>query len=255
MKPGEQSGTQFVEAKRLTRRGAVLALLVVVMLAGCAPAGLQRIPPDWPHDVEGRALYVTPRAFIYATSPAAAGWMDRYLNQRVPQIEKRFGVSLGRGVVIVVSPGDRPMRAVNQWPSYEEALALSPFGAVDLKALGLPAPSPSTYRWACALAADAFYNEAMTEQFRRSDRRFWSQPHALLKFLQAAPGFLFGRPYIRQGHMATCDAQREQALALTAIARSDIPEDRKKAVLARVEDYYAERGAQRQAADQALFGD
>ena len=234
---------------RIPARYAAPCLLLVAALCGCAPARLLPHPPGWPREIEARTLYVTPRAFIYATSPGPAGWMDRYLNDRIPQIEKRFGVSLARGMVIAVSPGDKPIPGVDPWPSYEEALALTTFGRVDTGALGLPPPSDSTCGWACILATDAFYDEAMTEQFRKTDRRFWSQPHALLTFLRASPGFLFGRPYIRRGHMATCDAQREQTLAVKAIQASGLPHQEKAAVLDLVYEFYEKRGAQKQMAD------
>ncbi len=228
---------------------AAPCLLLMVAMCGCGPARLLPPPPGWPREIDGRTLYVTPRAFIYATSPGAAGWMDRYLHDRIPQIEKRFGVKPGNGTVIAVSPGDKPMPDVAPWPSYDEAIALATFGRLDIGAHGLPSPSDSTYRWACLLATDAFYNEAMTEQFRRTDRRFWSQPYALLKFLRAAPGFLFGRPYIRRGHMATCDAQREQTLAVTVVQASALPPQEKAAILDRVYEFYGKKGAQKQVPD------
>jgi hypothetical protein len=234
---------------RFTAPQAISCLLLVAALCGCGPARLLPPPAGWPREIEGRALYVTPRAFIYATTPAAAGWMDRYLDDRIPHIEKRFGASLGRGIVITVSPGDKPMSGVEPWPSYEEALTLATFGRVERGVLGLPPPSDSTCGWACVLATDAFCDEAMTEQFQRTDRRFWSQPHALLRFLQASPGFLFGRPYIRRGHMATCDAQREQTLAVTAIQASALTSQEKAAVLDRVYEFYEKKGAQKQTPD------
>jgi hypothetical protein len=245
----DPSGPAGRAIAKIAARRAAPCLLLLAALSGCGPARLLLAPPGWPRHVDGRLLYATPRSFIYATSPAAAGWMDRYLNDRIPRIEKRFGETLGRGMVIAVSPGDKPIPGVDPWPSYEEVLALAAFGRVDVAALGLPPPSDSTYRWACVLATEAFDNEAVTEQFRRTDRRFWSQPHALLKFLQAAPGFLFGRPYIRQGHLATCDAQREQSLAATAIQAAALRPQEKAALLHRVYEFYGKRGAQKQVPD------
>lgn len=58
-----------------------LAIALVAVVTGCAPAVVLKPPAEWPADWRGRHLYNTPRALIYATSDAAAGEADRLTNK------------------------------------------------------------------------------------------------------------------------------------------------------------------------------
>ena len=133
------------------------------------------------------------------------------------------------------------MAGVERWPSYEEALIRADFGCVDRLLLGLPEPPDASYRWVRILHTDEFYEEAVTQEFRADDRKFWGQPLAQrIQILNSWPWLLL-RPRIRTGRVLTCGLCRERRLALTAIEHSDLAPERKPEVLTRVRDYLRSR--------------
>jgi len=217
-----------------TRR--VLCLFVVILAPGCAPATLLQPPPGVPQEIQGRKLYYTPRGFLYATNAPAAGWADRYLKERLGRIPRQFEVSLPPGAVVVVSPGDNPMRGVTCWPS-EELRVSALFCHIDPDGLGLPKPSPETYQWICAIATDDYYHDAVTRQFQETDRTFWSKPMAALVFLNSWPWLLL-RPHIRERYLVLNDIDRERNLAETAVQHAGLPVEKRDVTLARMREYY-----------------
>jgi len=64
-------------------------------------------PPEWPRRWSDRDLYHTPRAFIYASNPAAAGEADRLIAAVAREFERDAGRPADKGVVFVNEPGDR----------------------------------------------------------------------------------------------------------------------------------------------------
>ncbi|QDV89235.1 hypothetical protein RAS2_02990 [Phycisphaerae bacterium RAS2] len=103
--------------------GWVFGLLLTVV-SGCAPkAGPPKVvlaaPTDVPTDWQGKKLYNTPNAYIYAATPESAGEADRWLAELKSYISRKHKATLDKGVVIVAEPGDAPVA-----PTLEEQLAM-----------------------------------------------------------------------------------------------------------------------------------
>lgn len=117
------------------------------------------MPPGWPVERGGYSLYPTPRGLIYATSPTSAGWMDRYLSERLAHIQDDFDVLPGPGVFVAIGPDDAPMTSVTPWPvrrqpGYDVPGYVVEFPSGPPEALGFTLSGE--YRWACALPTDDF---------------------------------------------------------------------------------------------------
>lgn len=85
----------------------LLLSAVIAALAGCAPSTTLPNPDGWPAELSGRKLYHTPSAYIYATSDAAAGEIDRRLADVVAEFQKATGVKLeGKPLLLVTDASD-----------------------------------------------------------------------------------------------------------------------------------------------------
>lgn len=85
--------------------------LVALVLAGCGPSKpvLLDRPADWPVACGARKLFNSPDAYIYARDEAdvaeAAGWVKETRDY----INRKYRAELGKGLVLVQSPGDAPV--------------------------------------------------------------------------------------------------------------------------------------------------
>lgn len=78
-------------------------------LAGCAPAVLNETPATWPDPWQGRSLFNTPRAYIYASTPELAGQFDRMADRVADEFERSFGRAAPKGLLIVCDDNDPPI--------------------------------------------------------------------------------------------------------------------------------------------------
>jgi hypothetical protein len=85
---------------------AVVAL--ALLAAGCGPMNVLPGAPGWPSEMNGRRLYNTPRAYVYASNDAAAGEADRLVESVAMAIAARGGIA-SKGVVIVTDLRDGPL--------------------------------------------------------------------------------------------------------------------------------------------------
>jgi len=69
---------------------------------------LMERPADLPAECQGRQFYHTPQAYIYASSPAAAGEIDRLILSVASQFPVGNGAQIPKGLVIVTDVGDQP---------------------------------------------------------------------------------------------------------------------------------------------------
>ena len=79
----------------------------LIALLGCVPAERLPDPVDWPREWDGRTLWTTPHAFIYAKHGAAADEIDRV----VAHARRAYLVELDQPappVLIIVRDTDEP---------------------------------------------------------------------------------------------------------------------------------------------------
>ena len=88
-----------------TFKKAIPAILLAV--CGCAPTVLMERPAELPAECQGRQFYHTPQAYIYASSPAAAGEIDRLIISVASQFPVENGTQIPKGLVIVTDVGDK----------------------------------------------------------------------------------------------------------------------------------------------------
>jgi hypothetical protein len=82
---------------------------LVVCLSGCAPKVLEAPPVAWPEIWRGRKLFNTPRAYIYAGSPALAGYADRAAEEVGKDFENASGRSAPKGLLVMTDSKDEPV--------------------------------------------------------------------------------------------------------------------------------------------------
>ncbi len=213
-------------------RVALLALpaVLAVLNTGCGPAKLLPTPRGWPQEIHGRKLYHTPRGFLYATNAASAGWMDRYLQRRLPSIEEQSDVKLSTGVVIVISPGDPPVPDIKGWP---------PWPVKDMMHVWLPPVTTDDFglpesRWVCAQPTDSYYHRAVSDYHWKH----LTKPSVILSAVAGGWPFLLLLPRQRTLYVKLSDVGRERALATAAIECCDLPETEIKAKLHQVAEFY-----------------
>jgi hypothetical protein len=78
----------------------------LLAICGCAPAVLMEKPANLPAECIGRRFYHTPQAYIYASSPAAAGEIDRLVLSVASQFPVEKGTQIPKGLIIVTDVGD-----------------------------------------------------------------------------------------------------------------------------------------------------
>ena len=85
----------------------LLLSLPLIALAGCAPAQRMPDPVNWPRELDGRSLWTTPHAYIYAAHGASAGEMDRL----AARVQREYSAELGQPtppVLIIVRDAGEP---------------------------------------------------------------------------------------------------------------------------------------------------
>jgi len=87
----------------------VLTALLLLLVTGCAPAVLNPNPQGWPQQWQGRQLYTTPNAYVYASNEIAAGEMDRLVIAAVKDLKKYTNHSPKRLLVIATDVNDPPV--------------------------------------------------------------------------------------------------------------------------------------------------
>lgn len=95
--------------RRLTRPVCIGLFLIA---AGCGPQPpkvLLDTPENVPAEYNGRKLYHTPQAYVYARSDEAAGEADRWVIDVKKYIKRNYQRELEKGLVVVMDPGDPPV--------------------------------------------------------------------------------------------------------------------------------------------------
>lgn len=80
-------------------------LVLTATVGGCGPRVSLPPPAGWPAEWHGRHLYNTPDAFIYASNPAAAGDVDRVV-QEVTDGFVAEGGQPTKGLIVVTDVND-----------------------------------------------------------------------------------------------------------------------------------------------------
>lgn len=104
--------TQHSSARgtRAIHLAVLVAMLPAIGLTGCGPAQLLDNPAGWPETLAGRRLYHTPNAYIYASSDAAAGEIDRQYQQIADDFHRQTGAEArGKPLLIVIDSDDPPL--------------------------------------------------------------------------------------------------------------------------------------------------
>lgn len=91
----------------------VLAFIsAIAFITGCGPQPPKIVleaPPDVPAEYNGRKLFHTPQAYIYARNKEAAGEADRWVTDVKKYIKRNYKCELEKGLVVVMDPGDPPV--------------------------------------------------------------------------------------------------------------------------------------------------
>lgn len=106
----------------LSRLAVGMIALGAIVAAGCGPSKpsvVLEAPKDYPAALGAKTLYHTPQGYIYAASEIAAGEADGWLKEVKSYVKHTYKRELGKGVVIVMEPSDRPVAA-----TLEEELAM-----------------------------------------------------------------------------------------------------------------------------------
>ena len=217
-------------------------LLAAAIVTGCSaqPVALPAGQDGLPGRLGFRQLYRTPRACVYASNDAAARWMTTWLDQHVGDIERRCGVQVRPGLVIVLAPGeslvfDRLLSGKSHLPM-EPALELT--GEEMPVLVGLPGGSwERPYHWCFVLPTDDYLGEAVRRYFRDFDRE---HPAALRRPEDAVFAFtmLLARPIYSARYVTYGRAQRKYALAKAVAAVSTRKGPERDRALAAVESIW-----------------
>lgn len=87
-------------------------IAAIAYVSGCGPRPPKVVldrPAEFPAALDGRQLFHTPNAYIYAHDELEAGEADRWVKQVGDYIQRKHDRSLGKGLVLVMSPTDRPI--------------------------------------------------------------------------------------------------------------------------------------------------
>lgn len=98
-----------VRTHRLT---AFFCVVAACYLSGCGPQPpkvLLDAPADYPATLDGRRLFHTPNAFIYARNETDAGEADRWVKAVGDYIRRKHGGELDKGLILIMDPQDRPL--------------------------------------------------------------------------------------------------------------------------------------------------
>ena len=224
---------------------AMTAWLAALLAAGCTYQPISAVPgsEELPEQLAFRQLYQTPRAYLYASSQAAAEWMGKYLDRELAEVEDRCGVALEPGLVIVLAPGESLVSAGPLTQPVEPRLPAQP--AVDLTEhahlLGLPPALKDTYSWCCVLPTDDSLKAGIRRYFRDYDRK-----HPDGYFLDDNPvtsviyrGLM--RPTYGVRYVIYGGKQRKLVLARAAISHSAIGAKERARALEAAESAYRQQ--------------
>lgn len=106
--PPERLRCRFSVSHRFLIAAGCASLIIATR---CAPGVVLDPPAEWPVEWRGRSLYHTPRSLIYATSPAAAGEVDRLVNRIADehQLPASGDSTDAKGLIIVADRNDVPV--------------------------------------------------------------------------------------------------------------------------------------------------
>lgn len=82
--------------------------IVAGAVAGCGPSRLLPHPDALPKTLDGRTLWHTQHAYIYATDKTVAGETERWIADLAGYLRRAYGRDLGKGIVIVVDKDEAP---------------------------------------------------------------------------------------------------------------------------------------------------
>jgi hypothetical protein len=86
----------------------VLGLWAAALAAGCGPQTRLDPPAGWPLQWADRSLYHTPNAYVYASSDAAAGEVDRFVGAQAHVFRQQHGRDPAKGLVVATDKNDQP---------------------------------------------------------------------------------------------------------------------------------------------------
>ncbi len=173
---------------------AMIAL--IASAAGCGPGKLLDAPPELPTELNGRRLWHTPRAYIYAAEEATAGETDRWIAELAAHVRRTYKAELGKGLVVVIDKDEPPFvrsfeelirlqrrtaraaaveqhelpddethrrRLAGAGMTEELACRVTPF-ELDAKAIadgGLPGPMPNDLAWSISCPSESLMEKSM----------------------------------------------------------------------------------------------
>lgn len=178
-----------------------MAFAIIALIAfaeGCGPGKLLDAPAELPTELNGRRLWHTPRAYIYAAEEAIAGETDRWIAELGAHVRRTYKAELGKGLVVVIDKDEPPFvrsfeelirlqrrtaraadvdqhelpddethrrRLAGAGMTEELACRVTPF-ELDAKALadgGLPEPLPSDLMWSISCPSESLMEKSMWE--------------------------------------------------------------------------------------------
>lgn len=116
--------------------------ILVGCVAGCAPRVLEKPPVEWPQTWCGRQLFNTPHAYVYARSPALAGYVDRMSEEVGKDFEKATGRQAPKGLLVITDAGDEPV--IKDFKAFFLAVKRAEIRAKQKSSSSQPTTSPET---------------------------------------------------------------------------------------------------------------
>jgi hypothetical protein len=89
----------------------VLLGFATLLVAACGPQTRLDPPAGWPLQWAERSLYHTPNGYIYASSDAAAGELDRFVGRQARMFRQQHDRDPAKGLIVVTDRNDRPYAA------------------------------------------------------------------------------------------------------------------------------------------------
>ena len=231
-------GAGILLAARVIR---VLWLASIVMTCGCGPKVLVPVSESWPLEIQGYKLYPTPQAYMYATTAATAGEIDRWLERELPRIEDRWEIQVGHGVAFAIRADDPAITGMQPWPVCRNGGKLKKHLPVtyDRKRIAIPDSLIHGRFWICALPADDFFEEAWQDNRRAADRRFRKAPIlSQIGMVLTSWPFLLMVPGWHASYMEWGDAERRRVLAIAVLNSIDLPPATLDPIMKRAKQFY-----------------
>ena len=231
-------GAGILLAARVIR---VLGLGVMAMTSGCGPKVLVPASESWPREIQGYELYPTPQAYIYATTAATAGEIDRWLEGELPRIEDRWEIQMPPGVVFAIGADDPAIAGVEPWPLCRGGGKLKEHTPItyDRKCIGIPDSLIQERFWICALPAGDFFEERWQAHRREEDRRMTKEPLSWKIGLVLNPWpLLLKMPAWRAAYMKWDRNKRRGPLAIAVLKSTDLPPSTLEPIMKRAKQFY-----------------